>query len=642
MTCPDCILQLLGLDDHFIESNHMQRKFLVQMAARCLAACSMSLGLVAQAYDDDVERNTSHPTGGGRTTDDTGSNLQADARPGRAGGGGIGGGRFGGGRGTIHAPARGGVGRSAGPVRGHIPAGNRNPSFSAPRSLPRSGPAAPVARQPSARPQLGTGGGRLEMNRPTTPRADVVRPNGVRPDGARPNVDRPSIGRPNGVRANTDRPDRGVGGGINSPRTNVGINNNLNVRGGNRADFDRAGIRGVGIANQSLGGNSISIGNRNVNLAASGYRPAYQNHPGYHGYWNGHYGGNNWGYGLAYGLGYNTGYNYGNNNSYNNRVGYYRPLGWGLGAWGLGSLAYNSGYLGYSNPYYNGYAGYNYAQPIQVVYTSPTDGIVSTADEALNAAAAAFQQSDFDRALDLVNQGIAQAPGDAVLHEFRALVLFAKADYQQAASTIHSVLAVGPGWNWTTLIGFYSDAEAYTAQLRSLEGTVRSQPEDSAGRFLLAYHYITAGHADAAARQLQQVVARQPADRVAADLLKMISSADTPSPSEPVPSAAAEAAAKGNSVDPATLVGAWSAARDDGSKFALTLSKDATFTWNYSQKGRPPQELTGKYTLEADVLALEGSDGGSLVARITPEADKQFNFKLLGAPEEDPGLTFAQ
>lgn len=463
---------------------------------------------------------------------------------------------------------------------------------------------------------------------------------GGRPDGGRPNIVLPGVNRPDGDRTRGNRPDLGQRGPEGTPRTNVGVGNDRDIRAGNRNDFDRSGNRGIGSVNQSLGGNSISIGNRNVNLAAGGYRPAHRNHSAYRGYWNGHYGSNNWGYGLAYGAGYNSGYNYGYNNSYGGRNRYYRPLGWGLGAWGLGSLAYNSGYIGYANPYYNGYAGYNYAQPIQIVYTSPSESVVSTADEALNAAVAAFKQNDLDRALDVVNHGIVQSPGDAVLHEFRALVLFAKADYQQAASTIHSVLAVGPGWNWTTLISLYNDVAVYTTHLRALEGAVRSHPEDSAGRFLLAYHYISAGHAEAAARQLQQVVSRQPTDRVAADLLRMISPPDAATTIETAP--APETSASRSVIDPTTLVGSWSASRDDGSRFALSLTNDSTFTWKYSQKGREPQELSGKYTLESDVLALEGSDGGSLVATITPGSDRQFNFKLLGAPEEDPGLTFAQ
>ena len=107
-------------------------------------------------------------------------------------------------------------------------------------------------------------------------------------------------------------------------------------------------------------------------------------------------------------------------------------------------------------------------------------------------------------------EGVLKLP----LHEFRSLVLFAKQDFQQSAATIHSVLAVGPGWDWTTMSGMYSNAELYTGQLRALESFTKSNPQDAASQFLLAYHYMTCGHPDAAARQLQTVVALMPDDRV--------------------------------------------------------------------------------------------------------------------------------
>jgi hypothetical protein len=31
------------------------------------------------------------------------------------------------------------------------------------------------------------------------------------------------------------------------------------------------------------------------------------------------------------------------------------------------------------------------------------------------------------------------------------------------------VLSVGPGWDWTTLIGLYPSIDVYTTQLRALE-----------------------------------------------------------------------------------------------------------------------------------------------------------------------------
>ena len=43
-----------------------------------------------------------------------------------------------------------------------------------------------------------------------------------------------------------------------------------------------------------------------------------------------------------------------------------------------------------------------------------------------------------------------------------------------------------------------------------------------------------------------------------------------------------------------------------------------------------------------NVLALERKDGGSLVAEITPDSDGNFNFRMLGAPDEDQGLDFSK
>jgi hypothetical protein len=40
------------------------------------------------------------------------------------------------------------------------------------------------------------------------------------------------------------------------------------------------------------------------------------------------------------------------------------------------------------------------------------------------------------------------------------------------------------------------------------------------------------------------------------------------------------------------------------------------------------------------VLALQRKNGGSLIAEVTPGGAGNFNFKLLGGPADDPGLTF--
>jgi tetratricopeptide (TPR) repeat protein len=330
--------------------------------------------------------------------------------------------------------------------------------------------------------------------------------------------------------------------------------------------------------------------------------------------------------------------------------------GYGMGYGGYGSyMGYNSGYLGYNNPYYNNsygsYGNYNYAQPIPVANPNVAGGgNVSACDQSLDTAADAFKQNNYDLALDVMNKGIVQCPTDAVLHELRALILFAKGDYQQAASTIHSVLAVGSGWNWTTLSGLYGNVGVYTTQLRALEAFSRQNPQDAAAHFLLAYHYIVDGYPDAAATQLKQVVKLVPGDRVAADVLTLISkptapqsaaAGDKPFPQPPADGTPAATPSAVAPIDPMFILGTWRASRDDGSQFELTLTKESTFNWKFTLKGKV-EEFDGKYKFESNALALERKDGGMLIAGLVADGTAKFNFKLLGAPQEDPGLNFSK
>jgi hypothetical protein len=140
--------------------------------------------------------------------------------------------------------------------------------------------------------------------------------------------------------------------------------------------------------------------------------------------------------------------------------------------------------------------------------------------------------------------------------------------------------------------------------------------------------------------QLQQVVKLVSNDKVAADLLKMLSppkdDAQQPPTADP---AASPPAAK--PIDAATLAGTWRAARNDGSNFELSLTGDSKFTWKFS-KQQVQQEFSGAYSLEGNLLVLERQTGGSLIGELTAGGDQKFNFKMLGAPADDPGLDFAR
>ena len=136
-----------------------------------------------------------------------------------------------------------------------------------------------------------------------------------------------------------------------------------------------------------------------------------------------------------------------------------------------------------------------------------------------DAARAAFEQGDYAAALAQCDQALARDPGNVALNEFRGLALFALHRYKEAAGTIYAVLSVGPGWDWTTLSGFYPDDDVYTEQLRALEQYVNANRNLADARFLLAYQYLICGHTDAAAAQLKAAVELNPKDQLSAQLL---------------------------------------------------------------------------------------------------------------------------
>jgi tetratricopeptide (TPR) repeat protein len=134
-----------------------------------------------------------------------------------------------------------------------------------------------------------------------------------------------------------------------------------------------------------------------------------------------------------------------------------------------------------------------------------------------------FQNGDFAGAQAKVDKAIGVLPEDRVLHEFRALTLFAQQKYPEAAATLYAVLAAGPGWNWETIKTFYPDKEIYTKQLRALESYVREHPTSADARFVQGYHYLMLGHNDAAVKALQKVTELVPQDQLSAQLVKALS-----------------------------------------------------------------------------------------------------------------------
>src|SRR5262249_2608541 len=175
--------------------------------------------------------------------------------------------------------------------------------------------------------------------------------------------------------------------------------------------------------------------------------------------------------------------------------------------WGLGSLATSWLSSTYVNPYNQVVVAsqpaattvvYDYSQPINVTAAPANEDAASSTEQVFSAARDSFKAGDYQRAIDLTDQVVKETPNAPVVHEFRALCLFALKRYEEAASVAYAVLSAGPCWDWATLVGLYPDVDTYTNQIRGLEAAVRNHPSATPTRFLLAYHYLVQGNTEAA------------------------------------------------------------------------------------------------------------------------------------------------
>jgi hypothetical protein len=468
---------------------------------------------------------------------------------------------------------------------GGLPGANRPglgglPGITTPGGIGANHPG--LVPQPRPTPRPGTiagnrpGGGTIGGNRPGAG-------GGGEQWAGRP--DRPGTG---GI-VRPERPGAG-GGGEQWAGLRPGDNNRPGAGGGGEqwrpGDNNRPGWR-PGDNNRPNGWNNRPIVNRpdnsiNTNINNDQFVNNQQFYGGRNPYVSG-YGG---GYGGYAGYGYPGYGGYGSLPYYGNGYTDWYHGSWSnwsapLAAWtaaaatnsALGWLSAANSFV-YSNPYYVAPATtivqpvYDYADPIPVLAPDQTtDSTLATigpvpqplaasdvdaaptvtappaaagpdaaaapdpkAKAAIDAFAAArdsFKAGDYVRAQTQVETAIRSEPADPVMHEFRALALFAQGKYREAAATLYAVLARGPGWDWDTMLSLYPDADTYTRQLRALEETIREHPSDGAARFVLAYHYLVTRQTDAAVRQLREVVKLTPDNTLAADMIKALTTAPT-------------------------------------------------------------------------------------------------------------------
>ena len=126
-------------------------------------------------------------------------------------------------------------------------------------------------------------------------------------------------------------------------------------------------------------------------------------------------------------------------------------------------------------------------------------------------------------------------------------------------------------------------------------------------------------HADAAVKQLKQIVALTPADTLSAQLIKQVSGGAEGSPEpQPAPPGAPPDAAP---VDRGKLAGSWTASPAQDTTIALTIRDDDTFDWEVTSKGKS-QDITGNWSLTNGVLTLaQSGQGGPLQLWIGGDLD---------------------
>jgi hypothetical protein len=492
----------------------------------------------------------------------------------------------------------------------------------------------PIERPTTLPGRPGIGGDRPGINRPERP----IVGGGNRPGiGDRPGIgnrpDRPIIGggnRPGIGNGNINRPN--IGGGnnnVNVNRPNIGGgNNNVNVNrpiigGGNNVNVNRP-VVGVGVGNiNNRPGWGIDPGFSRPHWGnywqSNCVRPNYNNW--YHGCWHGHWS-NYW----------------------------YVPLAAGATAWSLGALTSSWGYgPTYVNPYYSVpatgvVASYDYSQPMVVNnYASADSGADPNAAPQANElspelqqsltmfdeARAAFKNGEYSKALAKVTVALQNNSQDPILHEFRALTLFATGDFKEAAAVLNSLLASAPGMDWTTMSGLYGNVDDYTKQLQRLEDFCKSNPNDASARFVLAYHYLVLGHTDEAIKLLKRVVELQPNDATAKRMLAGLS----PPMEEAAPAPAADAPPETD------LVGSWKAKAGE-SVVELSITEESKFTWKATMPNQPVKELEGTLSASADTLSLDTEKAGSMVGSVKSGGADKFTFLMQGMLPTDPGLVF--
>ena len=124
---------------------------------------------------------------------------------------------------------------------------------------------------------------------------------------------------------------------------------------------------------------------------------------------------------------------------------------------------------------------FDYSQPISTTAAAPAAPVAAKATAGFDQARDAFKQGNYALAVQLGEQALGQMPNDPNIHQFLALGLFAQGQYDQAAAPLYAVLTIGPGWNWTTLIGYVCRGRRVHAAAPGSGGVRQGEPSVGPG-----------------------------------------------------------------------------------------------------------------------------------------------------------------
>ncbi len=167
---------------------------------------------------------------------------------------------------------------------------------------------------------------------------------------------------------------------------------------------------------------------------------------------------------------------------------------------------------------------------------------------------------------------------------------------------------------------------------------------------MLAYQYLTAGFPDAAIRQLKNVVALQPRDRLSAALLEQLQQKEQPAAGGDLGratsgggGAATPAAPELTSAKQGNLMGIWTAQPAADTTITLIFQDKGHFVWKVSRQGKD-QQFDGTSTYDSGILTMvqQQDNKNVMVGNVAWKDDDHFTFKVLGGGPNDPGLSFTK